>query len=73
MTTEEARRYGEFRSIRVDVLENVGNGTVCVYDIKTGDRGLSISRMDEIALNVNRLYPGTQRVIVIETRPTRGH
>lgn len=67
--SEEAKHYGEAGSIRVDVLENVGNGTVCVYDIKTGDKGMNVSRMDEIAFNVNRLYPGTLRVIVIETRP----
>jgi len=52
------------------VLENVADqGTVCVYDIKTGRRGLSCPRMDEIAFNVHRLYPGTQRIIVIEVRP----
>ena len=69
--SQEAEYYGEKGSVRVDVLENVGNGTVCVYDIKTGDKGMNVSRMDEIAFNVNRRYPGTQRVIVIETRPGR--
>lgn len=64
---EEA--YGARNSIRVDVLENVGNGTVCVYDIKTGKIGLSIGRMQEIANNVHSLYPGTQKVVLIETRP----
>lgn len=67
--SEEARHYGARSSIRVDVLERVGDGTVCVYDIKTGRSGLSSNRMGEIAFNVNRLYPGTQRVVVIETRP----
>jgi hypothetical protein len=33
--------YGTKDSIRVDIFENPGNGTVCVYDIKTGQRGLS--------------------------------
>ena len=65
----KAADYGERGSIRVDVLERVNSDTVCVYDIKTGDRGLGAARMDEIAFNVNRLYPGTRRVIVIETRP----
>ena len=61
--------YGKRGSIRIDVLENTGNGTVCVYDIKTGRRGLSLPRSKEIASNVQKVYPGTQRIIVIETRP----
>lgn len=61
--------YGQSGSVRVDVLERVGNGTVCVYDIKTGDRGFSARRMAEIASNVHSVYPGTLRIIVIETRP----
>jgi hypothetical protein len=60
--------YGRSGSVRVDVLERVGNGTVCVYDIKTGDRGLSARRMVEIADNVHSRYLGTRRIIVIETR-----
>ena len=37
-------------TIRIDVLEyNEKNDTVCVYDIKTGRRGLSLPRMIEIA------------------------
>lgn len=31
-----AAGYGARGSIRVDVMENVGEGTVCVYDIKIG-------------------------------------
>ncbi len=71
LSKSEGESYGTKDTIRVDVLENVRNGTVCVYDIKTGNRGLDIARMNEIAFNVNRYYPGTQRVIVIETRPLR--
>ena len=54
-----------------DVLENVGNGTVCVYDIKTGKRGLSFARTVEIATKVHKSFSGVQRIIVIETRPTK--
>ena len=64
---EEA--YGQAGTIRVDVLERVDDRTVCVYDIKTGRRGLSIGRMNEIATNVNMRYPGTGRIVVIEARP----
>ncbi|MEQ1717270.1 MAG: hypothetical protein ABL907_15030 [Hyphomicrobium sp.] len=61
--------YGAPGSVRVDVLENVGNGTVCVYDIKTGKSNLSAARMREIANNVHSFYVGTTRILVIETRP----
>jgi hypothetical protein len=61
-------RYGKLDSVRIDILENVGNGTVCVYDIKTGRSSLSLPRSAEIAGEVHSLYPGTQRIVVIETR-----
>ena len=67
--SKEADYYGQRGSIRVDILENVGDGSVCVYDIKTGVSGLSLPRMQEIASNVHSFYPGTKRVLVIETRP----
>ncbi|MBX9775455.1 MAG: hypothetical protein K2Y71_13800 [Xanthobacteraceae bacterium] len=64
-------RYGAKGSIRIDVLENVGNGTVCVYDIKTGRSGLIPARMAEIAKTVLKAFPGTQRIVVSEIRPLR--
>ncbi|MFM9939071.1 MAG: hypothetical protein ACKVP7_06210 [Hyphomicrobiaceae bacterium] len=64
-------RYGAKGSFRIDVLENVGNGTVCVYDIKTGRRGLSEARATGIASAVQRHYLGTTRIVVVETRPTQ--
>jgi hypothetical protein len=64
-------RYGEKDSIRIDVLENVGNGTVCVYDIKTGERGLSMARTVEIYREVQANYMGVQRIIISEIRPRR--
>lgn len=67
----EEENYGRKNSIRIDVLENVGDGTVCVYDIKTGRRGLSVARTAEIAMNVFKAYKGTQRIIVSEIRPGR--
>lgn len=67
LKSEEAA-YGSRNSVRVDVLENVGDGTVCVYDIKTGTKGLSPGRMVEIATGVRSYYPGTRRIMVIETR-----
>lgn len=61
--------YGKKDSIRIDVLEKVGDGTVCVYDIKTGRRGLSLPRTAEIAKNVFGAYSDTRRIIVSEIRP----
>jgi hypothetical protein len=63
--------YGDKGSIRVDVYENRHNGTVCIYDVKTGDTGLSFARMRELASHVGTSYPGTTRIIVTEVRPYR--
>jgi hypothetical protein len=71
VSKSELTETGRIKFIRVDVLENVGNGTVCVYDIKTGDRGLSLPRSMEIAREVYRNYKGIVRIVVIETRPRR--
>lgn len=64
-------KYGTKGSIRVDVLENVGNGTVCVYDIKTGKSGLSWKRMDEIAKNVYNDFGLISNLIITEIRPRK--
>jgi hypothetical protein len=64
--------YGEKGSIRIDVLEYAGEGTTCVYDIKTrtGRRsGLTLPRMRELAENALMAYPNTQRIVVTEVRP----
>lgn len=66
---EEA--YGRPGSIRVDVLEKVDNDTVCVYDIKTGARGLSKPRAAEIAGTVQSVFGPRLRIVVIEVRPIR--
>ncbi len=68
-TQEES--YGTRGSIRIDVFERVGNGTVCVYDIKTGRRGLSATRSAELVGTVFALYKDTRRIILLETRPGR--
>jgi hypothetical protein len=62
--------YGEEDSIRIDGFENRPRiSTVCIYDPKTGRGGLPPSRMTELAQTVQRVYPRTQRIIVIEVRP----
>jgi hypothetical protein len=51
LKSKEGIDYGERGSIRIDVFERVqkDQSTVCVYDLKTRTRGLSIPRMTEIA------------------------
>ena len=64
--------YGALDTVRVDVLERKDATTACVYDIKTGRRGLSNRRMKEIARSVVKNFGLTiQRIIVTEVRPTR--
>src|SRR5262245_41237651 len=70
LKSEDAAKSSGKRSIRVDVYEKAENQTICVYDIKTGDRRLDMPRMAEIATTVVREFPGTQRIIVTEIRPT---
>ena len=63
--------YGELGSIRMDAYENVPEkSTVCVYDPKTGWRGLSFPRMNELAAAAHRLFGYKPNYIfVIEVRP----
>jgi hypothetical protein len=60
--------YGAKDTIRIDVFERLGD-VVCVYDLKTGKRGLSPLRMREIGDNVFSLYPATQQILIMEIRP----
>lgn len=65
-------RYGTRGSTRIDVFENPGTGTVCAYDIKTGEKTrLGFVRMAELAGAASRLYPGASRIIVTEVRSNR--
>jgi len=66
--------YGELGSIRIDAYENVPEkSAVCVYDPKTGWRGLSFPRMNELAAAAHRLFGYKPNyIIVIEVRPGQG-
>jgi hypothetical protein len=61
-------RYGLRDSIRIDVYERVSDDTACVYDIKTGARGLSFPRSWEITDTARRLFPGTKRILTTEVK-----
>ncbi|CAI2932678.1 protein of unknown function [Aminobacter niigataensis] len=56
----------DFSAVRVDVLEDRNVGPICVYDLKTGRRGLSRSRAIEFA---RRLAFHGRPIIIIEVRP----
>ena len=63
--------YGTKDSVRIDVLENLRNGTVCIYDIKTGRSRLGKRRARELVSKVAASFEGAHRMIVIEVTPTR--
>ncbi|MGA7487224.1 MAG: hypothetical protein WBW74_09860, partial [Xanthobacteraceae bacterium] len=67
----EAAYHGEKNSVRIDVYEYVREiSTVCVYDPKTGLRGLSLPRMGELAHTAYWLFGNKPKhIIVIEIRP----
>lgn len=56
-------------TIRIDVIEERDDGTLCIYDIKTGKRGLAMSRVREFALRASKKLEGYSDVVVVEVRP----
>jgi|EndMetStandDraft_8_1072994.scaffolds.fasta_scaffold36819_2 hypothetical protein len=67
----EAAYHGEKDSVRIDAFEYRPKiSTACVYDPKTGARGLSLPRMGELAQTAYWLFGHKPRhIIVIEVRP----
>jgi hypothetical protein len=63
--------YATLGSIRMDAYENNREkSTVCVYDPKTGRRGLSFPRMNELAAAAHGLFGYEPKyIIVTEVRP----
>ncbi len=69
-TSAQEVRYGYPSSVRVDIYELREDGTLCVYDIKTGRSGLSLRRSEILARATAMGLRHNGRVIVIEVRPT---
>jgi hypothetical protein len=71
VTPDMAVMYGTLGSIRMDQYENIPEkSTVCVYDPKTGRRGLSFPRMNELAAAAHKLFGYNPKyIIVTEVRP----
>lgn len=65
--TPEAQ-YGEKGSIRIDVVQYLGNGTVCMYDLKAGLAPLSAPRMHDFANRVLK-FDKVKHVFVTQVRP----
>ncbi|MGX5736876.1 hypothetical protein [Bosea thiooxidans] len=66
---EGAIRYGYPGSIRVDAYEYRPDGTLCVYDLKTGKAGLSDRRAEFLANAIKLGFGPIRRILVIEVRP----
>ncbi|MGO4403785.1 hypothetical protein AB4Z10_05895 [Bosea sp. RAF48] len=67
---ESAVRYGYPGSIRVDAYEYRQDGTLCVYDLKTGNAGLSDRRAEILANAAKMGFGPVRRILVIEVRPS---
>lgn len=66
---EDGVRYGFPGSLRLDVLEKVKDGVICVYDLKTGKSGLTPARMLEIGQSVRKNFSNVYRIFVIPIQP----
>jgi len=65
----ERIRYGAQGTIRVDAYEFRPDGTLCVYDLKTGSAGLSDRRAEILARAASLGFKPIRRVVVTEVRP----
>ncbi|MGH6862357.1 MAG: hypothetical protein ACRECY_19095, partial [Phyllobacterium sp.] len=65
--------YGRLGSLRLDVLEDVGNDVICVYDVKTGRSGLTTARMREIGKSVYKNFGEKYRILIIPIKPESIH
>lgn len=61
--------YGEKNSVRLDLYELSPSNKVCVYDYRTGSKGLSGSRAMRLARTAKYHYPQSDGIIVIQVRP----
>jgi len=65
----KAERRGAKRSIRMDALYRRNKETLCVADVKTGDKPLGFEYMREIVRRASVRDPAIKRIVVIEARP----
>ncbi len=53
----------------LDVLHDVGNGTICVFDIKTGIGGLGSRQINQYWDAAKKAFEDAQRIYILEVRP----
>jgi len=53
----------------LDVLHDVGNGTICIFDIKTGIGGLGSRQINQYWNAAKRSFQDAQRIYILEVRP----
>ncbi|TXM98077.1 hypothetical protein FV222_14995 [Methylobacterium sp. WL103] len=63
--------YGQSGTSRLDQYHRPQPAVACVYDYKTGLRGLSWSEWVRYATRSKTYFPATQRIIVIQMRESR--
>ena len=61
--------YGEAGTSRLDIYHQPRPTVACIYDHKTGSRGLAWSNAVRYADAARKYFPETQRIIVIQMRP----
>ena len=64
-------RYGIAKTVRIDAVETRPDGTRCLYDFKTGERGMSDARFSVLGRAYYNDLPQITRAIVIQVRPKR--
>jgi hypothetical protein len=53
----------------LDVLHDVGDGTICIYDIKTGISGLGSRQIYQYWSEAKQAFVYAQRIYILEVRP----
>lgn len=71
-STGEPGYYSKKNTVRLDVLDHTPkNSTVCVYDPKTGEKGIEPRKAVDYVTAVQRNFPDATRFILMEMRPPR--
>lgn len=71
-TSSEELALGYSPSVRTDAYEyRPEDGTLCVYDLRAGRRGLSVRRSDILATAAFLGMGKVRRVIMLEVRPRK--
>lgn len=71
-TEDGSVHYGRRETSRLDILEIVDETIACIYDIKTGKRGLHFGRAEDFVRRVSKI-PGVETVVVVQVGITWLH